>query len=98
MKQTGVVVIGMHESLVGLWQRYGGKVDVNISNESILCNRCVKDYYQRKENRLSYQIPESSYQVIGHTFPTGTYKYYVITNAAFLDPSQSRPLLSCFGS
>lgn len=57
-------------NFIGKWQRYGGMIDANISSDPILCEYCVLDYYQRHKTRQSSQLPESSYQVAGYTYPT----------------------------
>ena len=58
-----------NSNFVGRWQRYGGKVDLNESVQSIVCDYCSSDYSQRLRNRESFSIPPRSYQVQGYTYP-----------------------------
>ena len=56
-------------NFVGRWQKYGGKVYLNESVESILCAQCSTDYFHRQKTREFCGIKESSYQVENFTYP-----------------------------
>ena len=61
-------------SFVGRWTKYGHKVVVNNSTDSLMCDDCFEDYFRRKKNRDGV-IKESSYQVTGFTHPNDLWEW-----------------------